>query len=215
MRAALYARVSTRDKDQDPEVQLAQLKHYCALAGWTVSQIYTDVGISGATERRAELDVLLEKATERVRPFDVVVVWKFDRFARNVGFLIRSLEKFRSCGIEFVSITEKIDTTTPMGKMVFTILGAIAELESGLISERVRAGMQNARRKGKRLGRPSLAVEGTQILELRSEGRSLRAIAAAVGSSKTFVQYWLRKWYASPGGKAWLEAHKRRGLKRP
>jgi DNA invertase Pin-like site-specific DNA recombinase len=215
MRAALYARVSTRDKDQDPEAQLEQLRRYCALAGWSVSQIYKDVGVSGSTERRAELDLLLEKAAQSTRPFDVVVVWKFDRFARNVRFLIQSLEKFRACGIEFVSITEKIDTTTPMGKMVFTVLGAIAELESGLISERVKAGMQNARRKGKHLGRPSLEVDGTEILELRSQGKSLRAIAAALGTSRSFVQLWLHRWYAIPAGKNWLIRAKKRGLLRP
>jgi DNA invertase Pin-like site-specific DNA recombinase len=215
MRAALYARVSTRDKDQDPEAQLAQLRHYCALAGWTVSEVYTDVGVSGSTERRAELDVLLEKAREYARPFDVVVVWKFDRFARNVGFLLRSLEQFRRCGVGFVSVTERIDTTTPMGKMVLTVLGAIAELESNFMSERVKAGMENARRKGKRLGRPSLEVDGTQILELRAQGATLRTIGATVGASAGFVHFWLRKWYQTPGGKAWLEVHKRRGLKRP
>ena len=117
------------------------------------------------------------------RRFDAVVVWKFDRFARSVSHLLRALETFRSLGIEFVSLSEQMDTSTPAGKMVFTVLAAVAELERSLIGERVRAGIRNARAKGKRLGRPRKSLDPRIIARLRGEGGSWRAIAAAMGVS--------------------------------
>ncbi len=151
VKAALYARVSTANSGQDPEVQLLELREYCQRRG-SVTGEYIDVGISGAKERRPELDRLLADAHRR--RFDAVVVWRFDRFARSVSHLLRALENFRALGIEFVSLSEQVDTSTPTGKMVFTVLGAVAELERSLIVERVKAGMRNARAKGKRIGRP-------------------------------------------------------------
>jgi len=152
VRAAIYARVSTANNGQDPTMQTRELKEYCARRGWTVVGEYVDVGISGTKEKRPELDRLLGDAHSR--RFDAVVVWKFDRFARSVSHLLRALENFQALGIEFVSLSEQLDTSTPTGKMVFTVLGAVAELERSLIVERVRAGMRNARAKGKRIGRP-------------------------------------------------------------
>jgi DNA invertase Pin-like site-specific DNA recombinase len=105
-----------------------------------------DVGISGTKEKRPELDRLMVDGHKR--RFDVVVVWRFDRFARSVSHLLRALETFRSLGIEFDSFSEQMDTTTPTGKTVFTVLGAVAELERSLIVERVKAGLRNARAKG-------------------------------------------------------------------
>jgi DNA invertase Pin-like site-specific DNA recombinase len=151
-RAAIYARVSTANNGQDPLVQTREMKEYCPRRGWTVVDEYVDVGISGTKEKRPELDRLMSDAHSR--RFDVVVVWKFDRFARSVSHLLRALETFQSLGIEFVSLSEQLDTSTPTGKMVFTVLGAVAELERSLIVERVRAGMRNARAKGKQIGRP-------------------------------------------------------------
>jgi DNA invertase Pin-like site-specific DNA recombinase len=151
-RAAIYARVSTGHNGQDPTMQTRELREYCARRGWTVAGEYVDVGISGTKEKRPELDRLLGDAHHR--RFDAVVVWKFDRFARSVSHLLRALEMFQSLGIEFVSLSEQLDTSTPTGKMVFTVLGAVAELERNLIVERVRAGMRNARAKGKMIGRP-------------------------------------------------------------
>jgi DNA invertase Pin-like site-specific DNA recombinase len=121
------------------------------------------------------------------RRFDAVVVWKFDRFARSVSHLLRALETFRSLAIEFVSLSEQMDTSTPMGKMVFTVLGAVAELERSLIVERVKAGLRNARAKGKRLGRPRVSVSTAKIQELRTEGLTLRDIAKRCRISKTTV----------------------------
>jgi len=141
--------------------------------------------ISGAKDKRPALDRLMADAHRR--RFDAVVVWKFDRFARSVSHLLRALETFRALGIEFVSLSEQVDTSTPMGKMVFTVLGAVAELERSLIVERVKAGLRNARAKGKRLGRPRVSVSAAKIKELRAEGLTLRDIATRCRVSKTTV----------------------------
>src|ERR1700678_2693146 len=120
------------------------------------------------------------------RRFDVIIVWKFDRFARSVSHLLRALETFNALGIAFVSLSEQMDTTTPAGRMVFTVLGAVAELERSLIVERVRAGLRNAVAKGKKLGRPRCEVNAARIVELRASGRSWRKIARTMGvSAKT------------------------------
>lgn len=169
---ALYGRVSTTN-GQDPAMQLRELREYCKLRGWKVQDEYVDRGVSGGKDSRPELDRLMAAAHRR--RFDGVVVWRFDRFARSTAHLLRALETFRSLGIEFVSLSEAIDTTTPAGKMVFTVLGAVAELERSLIGERVRAGLRNAKAKGKRLGRPPLRELSTpEIRQLRRERRHSR-----------------------------------------
>ena len=185
-RAAIYARVSTANNGQDPTMQTRELREYCERRGWQVGGEYVDVGISGTKEKRPELDRMLTDAHRR--RFDAVVVWKFDRFARSVSHLLRALETFRSLGIEFVSLSEQVDTSTPTGKMVFTVLGAVAELERSLIAERVRAGLRNARAKGKRLGRPRVVVDAARIATLRVQGRSWREICAETGISKGTAQ---------------------------
>lgn len=180
MEAAIYARVSTSN-GQDPGMQLRELREYCQRRGWEVAREYVDVGISGAKEKRPELDRLLADAHRR--RFDAVVVWRFDRFARSVSHLLRALETFRALGIEFVSLSEQVDTSTPTGKLVFTVLGAVAELERSLIAERVRAGLRNARAKGRRLGRPRKAADPAEIALLRSQGLSWRRIGVRLGVS--------------------------------
>jgi DNA invertase Pin-like site-specific DNA recombinase len=180
LNTAIYARVSTLN-GQDPEMQLRELREYCQRRGWTIVAEYIDAGISGAKEKRPELDRLLTDAHRR--SFDAVVVWRFDRFARSVSHLLRALETFGSLGIEFVSLSEQVDTSTPAGKLVFTVLGAVAELERCLIAERVRAGLRNARAKGKRLGRPRSGVDASEIKRLRGQGASWRAVGAALGVS--------------------------------
>ncbi len=179
-RAVLYARVSTHN-GQDPEMQLRELREYCLRRGWPVVGEYVDLGISGAKERRPDLDRL--NADAHKRKFEVIVVWKFDRFARSVSHLLRALENFRALGIEFVSLSEQIDTSTPTGKMIFTVLGAVAELERSLIAKRVRAGLRNARAKGKTLGRPTKQVNAAQIAALRAQGVTWRRIGAQLGVS--------------------------------
>jgi len=184
-RAAIYARVSTINNGQSPEMQIRELREYCERRGWQVAGEYVDAGISGAKDRRPELDKLMADAHRR--KFDVAAVWKFDRFARSVSHLLRALDTFRVLGIEFVSLSESLDTATPAGRMVFTVLGAVAELERSLIAERVRAGLRNARAKGKKLGRPRAVVDAARIGRLRSEGHSVRAIASQLGYSRSLV----------------------------
>ena len=127
-RAAIYARVSTVGAGQDPGMQIAELKEYCSRRGWQVAGEYIDAGISGAVDSRPQLNRLMDDAHHRV--IDVVVCWKFDRFARSVSHLLRALETFRTLGIEFVSLTEQVDTASAMGKMIFTILGSVGELRA-------------------------------------------------------------------------------------
>jgi DNA invertase Pin-like site-specific DNA recombinase len=185
MRVAIYARVSTNGNGQSPEMQTRELREYAERRGWTMAGEYVDIGISGTKEKRPELDRLMTDAHRR--RFDCVVVWKFDRFARSVSHLLRALETFKAQGIEFVSFSEQMDTSTPAGKMVFTVLGAVAELERSLIVERVRAGLRNARAKGKRLGRPRAVVDTGRIAALHSHGRSVREIASELGHSRSLV----------------------------
>ena len=158
VRVAIYARVSTVGNGQDPMVQIRELREYCERRGWHVVAEYVDLGISGAKDRRPQLDRLMADA--RRRKFDVVAVWRFDRFARSVRHLLRALDEFQALRIEFVSLGEAIDTLTPSGRMTFTVLGAVAELERSLIAERVRAGLRNARARGVRLGRPKAVADG-------------------------------------------------------
>ncbi len=186
VRAALYARVSTAHNGQDPQMQLRELREYCERRGWIVAADYVDVGISGAKDSRPELNRLLADAHRR--RFDALVVWRFDRFARSVSHLLRALETFRALGIEFVSLSEQVDTSTPTGKMVFTVLGAVAELERSLIAERVKAGLRNARAKGKRLGRPRVTVDAAKIANLRAQGHSWREITGETRISKGTAQ---------------------------
>ena len=181
MKAAIYARVSTTN-GQDPTMQTRELKEYCERRGWKIAGEYVDTGISGAREKRPELDRMMADAHRR--RFDAVVVWKFDRFARSVSHLLRALETFKALGIEFVSLSEQMDTSTPTGKMVFTVLGAVAELERSLIAERVRAGLRNARAKGKTLGRPRRRVDRAKIERLRAAGQSWNKISKLLKVSR-------------------------------
>ncbi len=178
-RAAIYARVSTNNHGQDVSMQTRDLEQFAEARGWRLVDSYLDIGISGTKDKRPQLDRLMADAHKR--RFDIVIVWRFDRFARSVSHLLRALETFNALGIAFVSLSEQMDTTTPAGKMVFTVLGAVAELERSLIVERVRAGLRNARAKGKTLGRPRKVVDAGRITALREQGHSLRAIASELG----------------------------------
>jgi len=184
-RVAIYARVSTTNHGQDVGLQTRELRQFAEARAWTVAGEYIDAGVSGAKDSRPELNRLMADAHKR--RFDVVCVWRFDRFARSVSHLLRALETFKALGIDFVSYSEQMDTSTPAGKMVFTALGAVAELERSLIAERVRAGLRNARAKGKRLGRPRVAVDAARIAQLHAQGRSIREIAEELGYSRSLV----------------------------
>jgi DNA invertase Pin-like site-specific DNA recombinase len=181
MRAAIYARVSTTNHGQDVTLQTRELEQFAQSRGWEVAGEYVDAGVSGTKDSRPELNRLIADAHRR--RFDVVCVWRFDRFARSVSHLLRALETFKALGIDFVSFSEQMDTSTPAGKMVFTVLGAVAELERSLIVERVRAGLRNARAKGKTLGRPRVAVDAARIATLRATGLSWAKIATELGVS--------------------------------
>jgi DNA invertase Pin-like site-specific DNA recombinase len=180
-RVAIYTRVST--EDQSTRTQEHELRRYAKNRGWTVQRVYTDHGFSGASEKRPALDELLHDT--RKKKFDVVLVWKFDRFARSLRQLVSALELFRKFGIDFVSATEAIDTSLPSGELVFHIFGAIAQFERALIGERVRAGLGEARRNGKRIGRPPLrALTPEEVGRMRKEhrgGMSLRKLARSYG----------------------------------
>jgi DNA invertase Pin-like site-specific DNA recombinase len=165
-RAALYVRVSSGE--QHTEMQERALSDYVQRRGWLQHKIYRDKGISGSTSSRLGLDELLKDC--RRRAFDVVVVWKFDRFARSLKHLIAGLELCRALGIDFVSVTEAVDTSLPAGEMLFQIIGAVAQFERSLIAERVKSGLANARANGKILGRPPLrALTLKEVAALKLE----------------------------------------------
>lgn len=180
---ALYGRVSTLD--QDCEVQLQDLRRF-ASQRFTPYGEYIDAGVSGAQRHRPQLDALMRDARKRL--FDVVLVWKFDRFARSLKHLIESLDEFSSLGIDSVSYTGGVDTTTPTGQLLFHIVGAVAQFERDLIAERVRAGMAHARSLGKRIGRPRAIVDSAAVADLRAAGRSLRDIANTLGTPVSRVR---------------------------
>src|SRR5215472_2340072 len=180
-RVAVYARVSTTNHGQDALAQTRELEQFARAREWTISGTYIDEGVSGSKDSRPQLNQLMADAHKR--RFDVVCVWRFDRFARSVSHLLRALETFRALGIDFVSYSEQMDTSTPAGKMVFTVLGTVAELERSLIVERVRAGLRNAKAKGKRIGRPTATVDAAQIAQLRATRVSWREIERRVGVS--------------------------------
>ena len=191
MRASAYLRVSTTSKtkrgdvnvfDQDPSVQEQPLLELIAERGWTLYHVYSDRA-SGAKERRRGLEALMGDARRGL--FDVVVVFRFDRFARSVKQLVLALEEFHSLGIDFVSHQEALDTSTPIGKAMFTIIGAMAELERSIIRERVLAGVEyakrNGTRSGKAIGRPRAIFSRDEAEQLRAQGMSFRKIATKLG----------------------------------
>src|SRR5439155_7038864 len=143
-RVALYARVSTKNNGKYPETQIIALREFANTLGFEVSDEYIDVGISGAKDRRPELDRLMKGV--RRRKVDAVLVARFDRFARSTKHLVLALEEFNALGVDFISLNESVDTSTPMGRMVFTVIAAVAELERSLIRERVMMGLDRARR---------------------------------------------------------------------
>jgi DNA invertase Pin-like site-specific DNA recombinase len=179
-------RVSTKGHGQTTETQAVALREYTGHRGFQIVEEYRDEGISGAKDSRPALDRLMKDA--RARMFDVVIVARFDRFARSVSHLLRALEEFGHLGIDFVSLSESIDTSTPVGKMTFTVLGAVAELERDLIKERVQMGICRARKQGKALGRPRVEVDPLQVAGLRSRGKSWNEIARELGIGKGTAQ---------------------------
>ena len=181
MRAAIYLRVSTTD--QHVENQRADLVEYCERRGWTIRE-YTDVGVSGAKDRRPALDELLKAA--RRRRFDVLVCWRLDRLGRNLRHLILLIDELQALGIAFVTLGEGIDTSTPSGRLQLHILSAIAEFERSRIQERVVAGLARARAHGTKLGRPEREIPADQIAAVR--GLPVREAARRLGIPRTTLQ---------------------------
>jgi putative DNA-invertase from lambdoid prophage Rac len=172
---AVYARVSTTD--QSCEMQLHELRQYVSRQGWQVFKEYVDTGFSGAAASRPRLDQLLRDA--RLRRFEAVIVWKMDRWGRSVAHCVRSIQELVSLGIRFLSPTESIDTGTdsPMSKFLLHLFAAFAEMERGIIRERVCAGVRAAKARGTRLGRPRRVFRRDEALRLRAEGKSWRNVA--------------------------------------
>ncbi len=185
MRVAIYARVSTTDKGQDVGMQLRDLEAYTKARGWTIRDRFVDEGVSGSQTKRPALDRLLSAC--RRRQIDVVLVWRLDRLGRSLKHLIMTLDELQSLGVAFVSLHEQLDCTTATGQLLLHLLGAFAEFERAIIRERVKAGLANARNKGKRLGRPSLAIDHLQVKTLRKTGHSIRQIAGELHVSPASV----------------------------
>jgi DNA invertase Pin-like site-specific DNA recombinase len=180
MRAAIYARVSTLD--QQPENQLEELRRYVQARGWTATE-FVDKGVSGAKDSRPQLNKLLAGA--RRRQFDVVVCWRLDRLGRNLRHLVGLLDDLQVLGVAFVSLAEGIDATTPAGRLQMHILAAIAEFERGRLRERVMAGLDRARREGRRLGRPARRITDRQLMEVAD--LPLREAARVIGVPKSVL----------------------------
>ena len=187
--AAVYARVSTRDKGQNPEMQLVELREYAAKRGWQVVGEFVDVGVSGSKDSRPQLDAMLRLA--KTRKLDVIAVWKLDRFGRSLRHLVDTLAELEAVGCAFVSLRDNLDLSTPAGRMMFHVIGAMAEFECELIRERVKAGLAHARGKGKKLGRPTIRRERDKdakaIRLMRAEGDSFGEIADALGRTKSDI----------------------------
>jgi len=191
MRAAIYARVSTHDKGQDPDMQLKPLREYCKQRGFEVAGEFVDVGVSGSKDKRPELDRLMDLAKKRL--LDCIIVWKLDRFGRSLKHLLTALEEFEKLGVSFISYQENLDFTNAAGKLMFSIIAAMGEFERSLIVERVKAGIVNARSKGKRIGRKPIDLSTTEkIFELRTQNLPLRKISEQLKISKSLVHKTLK-----------------------
>src|ERR1035437_6625859 len=170
MRVARYARVSTLN-GQHPEMQLADLREYASRRGWQIAGEYVDEGVSGSKESRPELNRLMADAQRR--KFDIVLVWKIDRFGRSLRHLVNALADLDSYGVTFASLKDNLDLSTPSGRLMFQIIGAMAEFERALIQERVKAGLHNARRNGKKLGSPRRDVDLDGIARMKADRNSV------------------------------------------
>ena len=189
-RVAIYTRISTSDARQDKDLQLTPLEAYVKSRGWDLYKVYSDEE-SGGKESRPGLDQLMLDAHKRL--FDCCIVWKFDRFSRSTKQLVTALDTFGELGVDFISYSEAIDTTTSAGKMVFSMIAAVAEFERNIIHERVRAGLANARAKGRILGRPRACINMKLIMKLKNEGVSTRQISKQLGIPRSTIQKHLLK----------------------
>jgi len=173
LRAGLYARVSTSDQQTLP-LQITAMTEYAERRGWTVVTAVQDV--NGGTRQRPKREELIQKA--RRRQLDVIVVWRLDRWGRSLSDVLQSLQELRALKVDFVSLTEGLDFTTPAGRAMAAMLGIFAEFERDVLRERVRAGLAHAKAKGRTLGRPATASKKAEkIRELAAEGLNKNQIA--------------------------------------
>ena len=181
MKVAIYLRVST-DK-QSVGSQKHAIENYVQRQNWEIVAEYSD--IESAVKRRAGREQLFADALKH--KFDAVVVFRFDRFARSLKDLLEGLELFRQCQVDFISISEEVNTSTPAGRFMFQLIGAMAEFERSILIERTKIGLAAARAKGKKLGRPRVFVDRQNVIKMRQEGESLRAIAQKEGCSAASI----------------------------
>ena len=177
-RVALYARVSTSNGQQDPEMQLRELREYAKHRGLIIIGEYVD-RMSGSKDSRPALNQLMTDASRR--KFDAVLVWKLDRFGRSLRHLVNAIAELEALGVAFISFRDNLDLSTPSGRLMFHVVSAMAEFERALIQERVKAGLRNAQAKGKKLGRPRADVDQSRVEALRASGASWREIAEKLG----------------------------------
>ena len=187
-RVAIYVRVST--KDQSVGMQLNDLERYSKERGLNIFKVYEDKGVSGTKETRPALGQLMDDA--RKRKFNVVLVWRFDRFARSTKHLVNALYEFRNLGIDFISYQENIDTSSPLGEAIFTIISAMSKLERDIIAERVKGGLRKARANGITLGRPNSVIDMDKLIKYKEQGMSIREIAKELGLSRGKVERTLK-----------------------
>lgn len=187
-RVAVYSRVST--KAQNIESQLRPLREFAASRGFEVVAEFRDIGVSGVKHRRPELDKLMNMA--RKKQIDAVLVFQFSRFARSVRHLVEALEEFKSLDIRFLSYSENLDTSSPIGEAIFAVIAALAQLERDLLRERVVAGLDRARAEGRQLGRPPVDVDPSRVAELYNSTHSIRSTAKMLHVSASTVQRILR-----------------------
>jgi DNA invertase Pin-like site-specific DNA recombinase len=185
---ALYARCSTLDQKAD--LQLDALRQLAEQRGWNVVGEFVDLGISGAKDRRPKLDEML--GLVRKGKINLVACWKMDRLARSLRHLLTIIDEFRSSNVDLVSVSDSIDTSNPSGRFALHVLGAVAELERELIRERCVAGIEAARRRGVRLGRPRVRLDLDRARELRGQGKSYKEVAGVLGVSVGTVHGALR-----------------------
>ena len=191
MRIALYARVSSND--QTCENQLNELRRYVQARGWDATE-YVDTGVSGAKDRRPALDQLMTDA--RQRRVDCVVVWRLDRFGRNLRHLVTAIEELNAAGVSFISLGENIDTASPTGRLLLGVMGSFAEFELERIRERIHAGLARARRDGKRLGRRRERISERDLRKVA--GLTVRQAAETLGVPVSLVHNERRRLFGNP-----------------
>jgi putative DNA-invertase from lambdoid prophage Rac len=184
MNTGLYARVSTTNHGQDTELQLKDMRDYCASRGWNTVE-YVDEGVSGSKDSRPQLNRMMADA--KARKLDVILCWKLDRFGRSLRHLVNSLAELEAVGVAFISLKDSIDLSTPAGRLMFGVIASMAEFERDLIRERVRAGIAHAKSKGRRFGRKAVVIDIARVKALRAEGQTIREIAGALGCSRTLI----------------------------